>query len=67
LVTVSKAKRNLMKVKEPREDEQVVIRKMRALRDGGAGYRQIADWMASSHPEGALTFMGVKLLLLEAN
>lgn len=54
-------------VKVPREDEQAVIRKMRALRDVGAGYRQIADWMTASHPERALTFMGVKRVLLQVN
>lgn len=30
-------------VKVPREDEQAVIRQMRALRDAGAGCRQIAE------------------------
>jgi putative DNA-invertase from lambdoid prophage Rac len=54
-------------VKVPREDEQAVIRKMRALREGGAGYRQIADWMAAGQPERALTFMGVKRVLLQAS
>jgi DNA invertase Pin-like site-specific DNA recombinase len=30
-------------VKVPREDEQAVIRQMRAMRDAGAGYREIAE------------------------
>lgn len=48
--------------KVPREDEQAVIRQMRTMRDAGAGYRQIAEWMANHH-ERALTFMGVKRVL----
>lgn len=50
-------------VKVPREDEQAVIRRMRAMRSGGAGYREIAEWMASTQ-ERKMTFMGVKRVLL---
>ena len=49
-------------VKVPREDEQAVIRQMRAMRDAGAGYRQIAEWMKNTHERG-LSFMGVKRVL----
>lgn len=49
-------------VKVPREDEQAVIRQMRALHDAGAGYRQIAEWMAATQ-ESKMTFMGVKRTL----
>ena len=49
-------------VKVPREDEQAVIRQMRAMRDAGAGYRQIAEWMAATQ-ERKMTFMGIKRVL----
>jgi putative DNA-invertase from lambdoid prophage Rac len=49
-------------VKVPREDEQAMIRQMLALRDAGAGYRQIAEWMAATQ-ERKMTFMGVKRTL----
>lgn len=51
-------------VKVPRADEQLVIQQMRSMKDAGAGYRQIADWMAVHH-ERKLSFMGVKRVLLE--
>ena len=50
-------------VKVPREDEQAVIRQMRAMRDAGAGYREIAEWMKNTHERG-LSFMGVKRVLV---
>ena len=50
-------------VKVPREDEQAVIREMVKMRDAGAGYRDIADWMASTQ-ERKMTFMGVKKTLI---
>lgn len=50
-------------VKVPREDEQAVIREMQQMRSGGAGYREIAEWMASTQ-ERKMTFMGVKRVLL---
>ena len=49
-------------VKVPREDEQAVIRQMRAKRDVGAGYRDIAEWMKNTNERG-LSFMGVKGVL----
>jgi DNA invertase Pin-like site-specific DNA recombinase len=49
-------------VKVPREDEQAVIREMVKMRDAGAGYRDIADWMASTQVR-KMTFMGVKRTL----
>lgn len=49
-------------VKVPREDEQAVIRQMRAIREAGAGYRQIAEWMAATQ-DRKMTFMGVKRVL----
>ncbi len=49
-------------VKVPREDEQVVIRQMATMRQAGATYRQLADWMASTQ-ERKMTFMGVKKTL----
>ena len=49
-------------VKVPREDEQVVIRQMAKMRQAGATYRQLADWMASTQ-ERKMTFMGVKKTL----
>jgi len=49
-------------VKVPREDEQAVIREMQQMRSGGAGYREIAEWMASTQ-ERKMTFMGVKRVL----
>ena len=52
-------------VKVPREDEQAVIREMVKMRDAGAGYRDIADWMASTQ-ERKMTFMGVKRTLAVA-
>lgn len=45
--------------KVPREDEQSVIRQMRAMRSAGAGYREIAEWMCSTQ-DRKMTFMGVK-------
>jgi putative DNA-invertase from lambdoid prophage Rac len=52
-------------VKVPREDEQAVILQMRAMREGGAGYRQIAEWMAATQ-DRKMTFMGVKRTLAYA-
>lgn len=49
-------------VKVPREDEQAVIREMVKMRQAGAGYRDIADWMALTQ-ERKMTFMGVKRTL----
>lgn len=49
-------------VKVPREDEQVVIRQMAKMREAGATYRQLADWMASTQ-QRKMTFMGVKKTL----
>ena len=49
-------------VKVPREDEQVVIRQMVKMRESGATYRQLADWMASTQ-ERKMSFMGVKKTL----
>lgn len=49
-------------VKVPREDEQAVIRQMSAMRQAGAGYREIAEWMKNTHERG-LSFMGVKRVL----
>lgn len=53
-------------VKVPREDEQAVIRQMCAMRDAGAGYRQIADWMITTQ-DRKMTFMGVKRVLSAAH
>ena len=53
-------------VKVPREDEQVVIRQMVKMRESGATYRQLADWMASTQ-ERKMTFMGVKKTLSTAS
>jgi putative DNA-invertase from lambdoid prophage Rac len=52
-------------VKVPREDEQAVIRQMRAMREAGAGYREIAEWMKNTHERG-LSFMGVKRVLTQS-
>lgn len=52
-------------VKVPREDEQVVIRQLRAMREAGAGYRQIAEWMKNTH-DRTLTIMGVKRVLSQS-
>ncbi len=52
-------------MKVPREDEQVVIREMVKMRADGAGYRDIAAWMAQTQPR-KMTFMGVKRTLLLA-
>ena len=49
-------------IKVPREDEQVVIRQMAKMREAGATYRQLADWMVSTQ-ERKMTFMGVKKTL----
>lgn len=49
-------------IKVPREDEQVVISQMSAMRAAGAGYRQIAVWMADTQ-DRKMTFMGVKRTL----
>ena len=51
-------------VKVPREDEQDVIRQMRAMRDTGVGYREIAEWMENTHERG-LSFMGVRRVSIE--
>ncbi len=53
-------------MKLPREDKQAVIRQMRAMREAGSGYREIADWMALTQ-ERKMTFMGVKRMLLGAH
>jgi DNA invertase Pin-like site-specific DNA recombinase len=50
-------------IKTPREEEQVVIREMVAMRKAGATYRGIADWMALTQ-ERKMTFMGVKRVLV---
>jgi DNA invertase Pin-like site-specific DNA recombinase len=52
-------------MKVPRDDEQAVIQQMREMRTAGAGYRQIAEWMAANH-ERALSFMGVKRVLTQS-
>lgn len=52
-------------VKVRREDEQVVIREMVKMREAGAGYRDIAAWMAETQ-ERKMTFMGVKRTLTSA-
>lgn len=49
-------------VKVPREDEQAVIREMVKMRQSGAGYRDIAEWMSETQ-ERKMTFMGVKRVL----
>ena len=49
-------------VKVPRDDEQAVIHEMVKMREAGATYRQLADWMASTQ-ERKMTFMGVKQTL----
>lgn len=49
-------------VKVPREDEQAVIREMMAMRERGIGYRDIAEWMATTQ-ERKMTFMGVRRTL----
>ena len=49
-------------VKVPRDDEQVVIRQMQTMRQAGAGYREIAEWMRATQ-ERKMTFMGVKRTL----
>jgi DNA invertase Pin-like site-specific DNA recombinase len=53
-------------VKVPREDEQAVICQMRAMREAGAGYRDIAEWMRATQ-ERKMTFMGVKRTLICAD
>lgn len=50
-------------LKVPRDDEQTVIQQMAAMRYAGAGYREIAAWMASTQSR-SLTFMGVRRVLL---
>jgi DNA invertase Pin-like site-specific DNA recombinase len=50
-------------VKVPREDEQAVIRQMRAMRADGSGYREIAEWMGKTQ-ERKMSFMGVKRTLM---
>lgn len=52
-------------MKVPREDEQVVIREMVRMRANGAGYRDIAAWMAETQ-DRKMTFMGVKMTLVSA-
>ncbi len=49
-------------MKVPREDEQVVIREMLKMRAEGAGYRDIAEWMAKTQAR-KMTFMGVRRTL----
>lgn len=49
-------------VKVPRPDEQAVISEMKKMREAGAGYRDIAEWMARTQ-ERKMTFMGVKRTL----
>lgn len=49
-------------VKVPRNDEQVIINQMVKMREAGAGYRDIAAWMAETQ-ERKMTFMGVKRVL----
>lgn len=49
-------------MKVPREDEQTIIREMIRQRNQGAGYRDIANWMASTQ-ERKMSFMGVKRVL----
>jgi DNA invertase Pin-like site-specific DNA recombinase len=49
-------------IKVPRDDEQAVIHEMVKMREAGATYRQLADWMASTQ-ERKMTFMGVKKTL----
>jgi DNA invertase Pin-like site-specific DNA recombinase len=51
--------------KIPREDEQAVIREMVRMRNDGAGYRDIAEWMAATQ-ERKMSFMGVKRVLTSA-
>lgn len=53
-------------VKVPREDEQAVIREMQTMRQAGAGYRDIAEWMRATQ-ERKMTFMGVKRTLICAD
>lgn len=53
-------------VKVPREDEQAVIRQMQTMRQAGAGYREIADWMGATQ-QRKMTFMGVKRTLICAD
>ena len=50
-------------IKVPQEDEQVVIRQMQTMREAGAGYRDIAEWMSATQ-ERKMTFMGVKRTLI---
>lgn len=52
-------------VKVPRPDEQAVIGEMKKMREAGAGYRDIAEWMARTQ-ERKMTFMGVKRTLQDA-
>ncbi|NBS76234.1 MAG: hypothetical protein EBT28_02040 [Betaproteobacteria bacterium] len=49
-------------MKVPREDEQAVIREMAKMREAGAGYRDIAEWMSTTQ-ERKMTFMGVRRTL----
>lgn len=51
-------------MKVPRQDEQAVIGQMRAMRDAGEGYRQIAEWMTDTQ-DRKMTFMGVKRTLFQ--
>jgi len=53
-------------IKVPREDEQAVIREMQTMRQAGAGYREIAEWMHATQ-ERKMTFMGVKRTLICAD
>jgi DNA invertase Pin-like site-specific DNA recombinase len=53
-------------VKVPREDEQAVIREMRSMREAGAGYRQIAEWMMATQ-DRKMTFMGIRRTLVLAD
>lgn len=51
-------------VKVPRPEEQAVIDEMKKMREAGAGYRDIAEWMARTQ-ERKMTFMGVKRTLAQ--
>lgn len=49
-------------VKVPRPDEQAVIGEMKQMRDAGAGYRDIAEWMTQTQ-DRKMSFMGIKRVL----
>ena len=50
----------------PREGEQALIHQMKTMREAGAGYRDIAEWMRATQ-ERKMTFMGVKRTLICAD